>query len=145
MTCGDTMWKSFNWVIISSEKELEVATRRFNQYNQSILNISIYTKNGSPKFLIWKSSSNVWFDPMTRPLRYCKLLQLDLGGNGWNFCDSRYAKRIWMICKKLDNPTLVSCIIPRSLWQLNPQKTSPTRHLDTLWQLECPYMIGVLD
>ena len=26
------MWKSLNWVVISSEKELEVTTRRFDQY-----------------------------------------------------------------------------------------------------------------
>ena len=36
-TCGDTMWKSFNWVVISSEKELEVTTRRFDQYALIVL------------------------------------------------------------------------------------------------------------
>ena len=44
-TCGDTMWNSLNLVVISSEKELAVTTRRFVQYalivspddNQSML------------------------------------------------------------------------------------------------------------
>ena len=30
-TCGDTMWNSLNWVVISFEKELEVTTSRFDQ------------------------------------------------------------------------------------------------------------------
>ena len=25
-TCGDTVWKSLNWLVISSEKELDVTT-----------------------------------------------------------------------------------------------------------------------
>ena len=42
-TCGDTMWKSLSWVVISSEKELEVTTRHFDQY--ALIVIRMNTQN----------------------------------------------------------------------------------------------------
>ena len=38
-TCGDTMWKSLNWVVpvSSSEKNWRLQTRRFDQYALIVL------------------------------------------------------------------------------------------------------------
>ena len=53
--CGDTMWKSLNWVVISSEKEPEVSTRRFDQYLYFF-----YKKLSAGKFDIAISDSLRW-------------------------------------------------------------------------------------
>ena len=65
-TCGDTIWNSLNWVVISSEKELEVTAlvfseliatqlREFHMMSpQVVVTLLIFLTMQSYKFYLWR-------------------------------------------------------------------------------------------